>query len=319
MRRKLMIIALLNVVAACFLMAGTATEAEGQRDPISEFPWLETFGTESSDWVPEGFTQRYGLFPNPSDTTPQWEQKRWLNGTVPENKAAVMNIYGMFRQGWLITPPIDLSEGDYELNFDLAFMDWNTNDPPRGTQEDDRFMVIASYSALMHRPIVLREWNNTGSEWVLNYVPTYGTNVTISLSALDGIVYLAFYGESTVPENGDNDLMIDNLQIRLEPVSNADGLLSPPVDQLLANYPNPFRAHTIVRYQLKDSQPVKIEIYNLKGQLVKVLVDARKTAGTHEVQWDGSDQGGNRVSSGIYYYKMQKGKFSSTGKMILLK
>ncbi|MCB5270353.1 MAG: T9SS type A sorting domain-containing protein [Candidatus Cloacimonetes bacterium] len=316
MRNKLIIIALLNVMATCLLMAGTIGD---YRSPITDFPWTENFGTSSSDWMPEGFTQRHGLFPNPSDTTPQWEQKRWLNGTVPENKAAVLNIYGMFRQGWLVSPPIDLSQGDYELNFDLAFMDWNTNDPPRGTQEDDRFLVLASSNALMHSPVLLREWNNTGSEAVLNYIPTYGTNVTISLKGLVGVVYIGFYGESTVSSNGDNDLMIDNLEIRAEPVSNADDSLSPAADRLLANYPNPFREQTTIHYQLKDSQPVKIEIYNLKGQLVRVLVDESKPAGSNSAFWDGKNQAGDRMASGYYYYKMQTGKYSSTGKMILLK
>ena len=319
MRHKLMIMVLLNVVATCFLMAGTSYNAGNSRSPITEFPWLETFGTSSSDWMPEGFTQRHGLFPNPTDNTPQWEQKNWLNDSSQVNKAAVINIYGMFRQGWLVTPPIDLSADDYELNFDLAFMDWNTNDPPRGTQADDRFLVIASSNAQMINPVVLREWNNTGSEWALNSIPTYGSNVTISLSDLDGMVYLAFYGESTVTSNGDNDLMIDNVQVRVEPVSNADDFQSPPADQLLTNYPNPFREQTTIHYQLKASQPVKIEVYNLKGQLVRVLVDESKAAGRHGAFWDGKDQGGDRVSSGCYYYKMRTGKYSSTGKMILLK
>ncbi|MCB5252015.1 MAG: FlgD immunoglobulin-like domain containing protein [Candidatus Cloacimonadaceae bacterium] len=319
MRRKLMTIVLLNVVAGCFLMASTADTAGDFRDPITEFPWLETFGTDSSDWMPEGFTQRQGLFPNPSENTAQWEQKNWLNGDIHENKAANINIYGAFRQGWLITPAIDLSAGDYELNFDLAFMDWDTNDPPRGTQEDDRFLVIVSSNALMNTPVVLREWNNTGSEWVLNDIPTYGDNVTISLRGMSGVVYLAFYGESTVTANGDNDLMIDNLEIREEPVDNADDFQAPATDLLLTNYPNPFHAQTTIHYELKESQPVKIEIYNLKGQLVRVLVDESKPGGRHEVFWDGKDQAGNRVGSGCYYYKMQKGKYSSTGKMILLK
>lgn len=319
MRRKLMIIMLLNIVTCCFLMAGTAYSGGDFRDPITEFPWLETFGTVSSDWMPEGFTQRHGLYPNPSGTTAQWVQKDWLNGDTHQNKAANINIYGAFRQGWLITPPIDLSEGDYELNFDLAFMDWDTNDPPRGTQEDDRFLVIASSNALMNSPVLLREWNNTGSEWVLNYIPTYGNNFTISLKGLDGVVYLAFYGESTVTANGDNDLMIDNLEIRVEPVSNADDFQSPAADLLLTNYPNPFHAETTIHYQLKEMQQVKIGIYNLKGQLVRALVDESKPGGRHEVFWDGKDQAGNQVGSGCYYYKMQTGKYSSTGKMILLK
>ncbi len=319
MQKRLMIIILLNVAATCFLMAGPLHNVGDNRNAITDFPWLQNFGTSSSDWPAEGFTQRYGLFPNPSGNTSSWQQKDWMNDSSQENKAAVINIYGALRYDWLITPPLDLSADDYELNFDLAFMDWDTNDPPRGTQVDDRFLVIASSNNLMHSPIVLREWNNTGSEWVLNYIPTYGSNVTISLKGLGGEVYLAFYGESTVTSNGDNDLMIDNVQIRVEPVGNADDFQSLPADQLLTNYPNPFREQTTIHYQLKESQPVRIEIYNLKGQLVRVLVDESKAAGWHGSSWDAKDEAGDKVSSGIYYYKMKAGKYSSSGKMILLK
>ncbi|MCB5261323.1 MAG: T9SS type A sorting domain-containing protein [Candidatus Cloacimonetes bacterium] len=319
MRNKLIIIVLLSAIATCFLKAGVTIATGDFRDPITEYPWLQNFGTESSDWMPEGFTQRYGLFPNPAGNTSSWQQKNYLNATDTDNKAAVINILGAFRYDWLISPPLDLSAGDYELNFDLAFMDWNTNDPPRGTQADDRFLVIASSTAQMNSPIVLREWNNTGSEWVLNEIPTYGTNVTISLSSMHTVVYLAFYGESTVTSNGDNDLMIDNLQIRVEPVANADEFQSPAADLLLSNYPNPFYAQTAIHYQLKEMQPVKIELYNLKGQLLRVLVDENKPAGRNEAFWDGKDQTGAQVGSGCYYYKMQTGKYSATGKMILLK
>lgn len=319
MRRKLMIIMLLSVAATCFLQAGTSPAAKDYRDPISVFPWLETFGTESSDWIPAGFTQRYGLYPNAANNSGSWQQKNWLNDSSQENKAAALNVYGAFRYDWLLTPPIDLSAGDYELNFDVAFMDWDTNDLPRGTQEDDRFLVIASNNAQMIRPIVLREWNNTGSEWVLNEILTYGSNFTISLKDLDGVVYLAFYGESTVTANGDNDLMIDNIQIRVEPVSNADEALFPSADLRLTNYPNPFHDQTAIRYELKELQPVKIEIFNLKGQLIRVLVDENKPAGRYGSFWDGRNQAGKPVGSGTYFFKMQTGKYSSTGKMILLK
>jgi flagellar hook assembly protein FlgD len=62
-----------------------------------------------------------------------------------------------------------------------------------------------------------------------------------------------------------------------------------------------------------------IEIYNVKGQIVKTLVNRMMSPGNHTVQWNGNDESGNPVSSGVYYYKMRSGKYSNTKKMLLLK
>lgn len=88
---------------------------------------------------------------------------------------------------------------------------------------------------------------------------------------------------------------------------------------LLGNYPNPFNPNTTIRFSLKDNAPVSVEIYNHKGQKIKTLVNEAKEAGTHSATWNGTDENGLSVASGIYYFKMNSGKFSSTKKMILMK
>jgi len=91
------------------------------------------------------------------------------------------------------------------------------------------------------------------------------------------------------------------------------------VTALNANFPNPFNPETTISYSVKEALPVSIEIYNVKGQLVKTLINETKAAGTHTVVWNGSDNNNRPVSSGVYYYKMNAGKYSSTKKMILMK
>jgi hypothetical protein len=182
-------------------------------DPIiSTFPWTEDFGTVAADWPVMNWTQLNGLYPDPTGTTAQWFQDDWLN-VAADNKAAKINIYGSSRNGWLITPPVNVPAGSFQLSFDAALMTWNQTTPPTTTQEDDRFMVIVSDSPEMSNPTILREWNNTGSEHVFNDIPADGMNYSITLAGLTGIKYFAFYGESTVSGNGDNDLMIDNITI----------------------------------------------------------------------------------------------------------
>jgi hypothetical protein len=85
------------------------------------------------------------------------------------------------------------------------------------------------------------------------------------------------------------------------------------------NYPNPFNPETTISYSLSESQNVKIEIYNVRGQLVRTLVNENKAAGNHKVVWTGVDNNNRSVSSGIYYYKMTAGKYSSSKKMVLMK
>ncbi len=92
-----------------------------------------------------------------------------------------------------------------------------------------------------------------------------------------------------------------------------------PTTALLGNYPNPFNPSTDISFSVKDASPVRVDIFNQKGQLVRTLLDASRKVGTHTVNWDGKDSSGNGVSSGVYYYRMKSGSFSSTRKMLLLK
>jgi len=87
------------------------------------------------------------------------------------------------------------------------------------------------------------------------------------------------------------------------------------------NYPNPFNPSTTISYNLAEDSNVELTIYNLKGQKVKQLVSSNQlSAGQHSVEWNGTDDAGKNVSSGIYLYKLKAGdKYTSTKKMILLK
>jgi hypothetical protein len=89
--------------------------------------------------------------------------------------------------------------------------------------------------------------------------------------------------------------------------------------ELLQNYPNPFNPQTEIAYTLPEGSNVKLEIYNVLGQKVKVLVDEYQSAGTKKVVWDGKNENGERVSSGIYFYRLDAGSYVQTKKMSLLK
>ena len=99
------------------------------------------------------------------------------------------------------------------------------------------------------------------------------------------------------------------------------GNLKPLPDRfnLDRNMPNPFNPSTVIGYQLPEAGMVRLAIYNLLGQQVRVLVNERRDAGSFSATWDGTDALGRRVASGIYLYRIQAGSFSSTKRMLLLK
>jgi len=95
--------------------------------------------------------------------------------------------------------------------------------------------------------------------------------------------------------------------------------LTVPRSSLGKCYPNPFRQITTIKYQISESARVSLRVYNIAGQLVKTLVDEEKLEGNYSVVWDGKDQSGKEVSSGIYFYQLKMGEYSEVKKMLLLK
>ncbi len=88
---------------------------------------------------------------------------------------------------------------------------------------------------------------------------------------------------------------------------------------LSQNYPNPFNPTTTIRFSLKNNEPVKLVIYNLLGQAVKTLIDKKMTAGGYEIEWNGRDDAGKIVPSGIYLYRLETTSGTITKSMVLLK
>ena len=97
--------------------------------------------------------------------------------------------------------------------------------------------------------------------------------------------------------------------------------LKPLPDQygLNQNMPNPFNPSTAIGYQLPEAGLVRLAIYNLLGQEVRVLVNERKEAGSFTATWDGTDARGRHAASGVYLYRIKAGDFTSSRRMLLLK
>jgi flagellar hook assembly protein FlgD len=83
--------------------------------------------------------------------------------------------------------------------------------------------------------------------------------------------------------------------------------------------PNPFNPGTVVAFDLARAERVRIVIADVRGRRVRLLVDEVRPAGTHHAPWDGRNDGGQGVASGVYFVQMQSGRYSSVRKLVLLK
>ena len=90
--------------------------------------------------------------------------------------------------------------------------------------------------------------------------------------------------------------------------------LIPLLFELSQNYPNPFNPATTISYSLAEPSDVRLEIYNILGQRVTVILYERMEAGSHTLIWDAGD-----IPSGVYFYRIKAGDFEDTKKMLLLK
>ena len=199
---------------------------------------------------------------------------------------------------WMITP---LLEGVSRLCFwARSFHDYCGLEKFRvgvsttGTQPSD--FTIISGSAPVSAPIAWTEYSYDLDEYF--DVPVY-----LAIQCVSSDVFI---------------FMVDD--VRVTGGTDADDPVIPVFTTALhPNYPNPFNPETTISYSLSQGENVKIEVYNVKGQLVRTLVNEAKPAGEHTVVWRGVDHGNRPVSSGVYYYRMTAGIYSITKKMLLMK
>ena len=122
-------------------------------------------------------------------------------------------------------------------------------------------------------------------------------------------------------------LSLDTVQlINSQSITKIDGSITilPEITLLLQNYPNPFNPETWLPYQLATDATVKIRIYNQQGQLVRDIAMGYQAAGVYTSKdraayWDGRNDAGEKVASGVYFYNLQAGRFAATRRMLIVK
>ena len=98
----------------------------------------------------------------------------------------------------------------------------------------------------------------------------------------------------------------------------ADGRRAPEL-LLEQNYPNPFNPSTTIDFSIPSDERVSLQIFSTTGRLIRTLINQNYSAGRHSVKWDGRNNWGRNVSSGMYIYRIKAGKYTKTMKMKLLR
>jgi hypothetical protein len=184
---------------------------------------------------------------------------------------------------------------------------------------------------------------------VIAYSPTEGGSIAAGEGQLFHVVYDIDNTAFTVPAPGEAtvDLMLGLAGVELTSVNGTllgvesmgatqsldyrvpndgegvgPGASLPKAFSLAQNHPNPFNPSTTINYQIPDevgSVQFRLNVYNIRGKLVRTLDQGLKGAGTYSVFWDGTDDHGRKVSSGVYFYRFSSSAFNATRKMIMLK
>lgn len=120
-------------------------------------------------------------------------------------------------------------------------------------------------------------------------------------------------------------LYVFNPMLSPTPIGDGANPTAPSADLPAAfgiaqNRPNPFNPVTTIHFELPEGAPVSLSVYDVKGRLVRSLVDTDAHApGRFDVRWDGRDEAGSRVASGIYFYRLEAGDFVESRSMVMLK
>ncbi len=155
----------------------------------------------------------------------------------------------------------------------------------------------------------------------ISYLSQHSDIITVGLGAaalVDSIVVNWPAGGRDVRYNLATNQVVHILESNAS-VGIGDAPLAIKDFELLPNYPNPFNPSTNIQFNLIKSAAVQLDVFNLQGKRVKTLVSETLSAGSHTVVWDGKDQHGKSVTSGLYIYKIKVGNLAAARKMILLK
>jgi len=177
--------------------------------------------------------------------------------------------------------------------------------------EHDYDFCVVEYSFNGSDWTELAQYSGVSNDWVQEFI--------FIPESVNNYIYLRFKLTADEVLN-DPGWWIDDLKIIASTGASVNNNIPVYNSELHGNYPNPFNPETFISFSVgQTSSHVNLGIFNIRGQKVKTLINDELSSGIHTAIWDGKDDLGKSVSSGIYLYKMQNSNYSRTRKMILMK
>lgn len=206
---------------------------------------------------------------------------------------------------------------------------WNISNPATPTKVESFFdltstihnlYIIGNFAFVSHYSAGFRVYDvSNPSDVVL--LDTYDTAPALTGDGYEGAygVYPFGPGGIVYVSDSDNGLYLFTVE---DFAGVPTGVVATPdarAARLIGNYPNPFNPSTTIAYEVARTGDVSLAVYDVDGGLVRVISRGRASAGRREARWDGTDERGRRVASGVYFVKLTAGGAADTGRLLLLK
>ncbi len=248
---------------------------------------------------------------------------------------AILSGYKIYRNGAFIVYVSDphtfgyidesLDSGTYEYAVTAVY--WNIESIPVTADVIITLPPPTNLNATSNTPNILLQWTPPQITRDLAFYNVYrdneiiASNITLNFYIDESPPYNWYVYNVTAVYDGDWESEFSDDVYIVGGVETEDILIT--TTKLLGNYPNPFNPSTTIVFSLTTeiTENTELEIYNLKGEKIKIFTFPNGSSGTTEqsVVWDGKDESGKSCSSGVYFYRLKSGNFSETRKMILLR
>ena len=266
---------------------------------ISAYPFTEGFNSES--FPPSGWI----LHSNAAGGR-NWFRMSGQSSHEGTGTAASISWLAMEPNiepdNWLISPRFEVPEsGPFGLRYYVGAQD--------GARYEEHYSILVSRTTPRYTDFTEELFSETlgTNEW---------QEREFNLTRFAGeTIILAFRHHSC---SGQHTLKIDSILVDIM-VNDGDKPHELFKTNLTGNYPNPFNPSTVISFDVAVESIVSIDIYNIRGQKVKTLVNEPYGVGSYVVEWNGNDENDSSVASGIYFYQMRAGEFSAIRRMVLLK
>jgi len=247
------------------------------------------------------------------------------NGDLDQWQANLPNIVGFLQSGGNLILSCR-SGSDF---FDDALTEFAGVDPDDWVYSSGSFYLISTHPDLTDIgvisgqsfcdfPMITEDYTTRLWKPSLTQYDDYAGGFIAEPPGLGKFVFI-----SGRPYRWDNLDLRDNMEIILGVLldqTDIDPAPSLPESfSLSQNYPNPFNPSTTIKFGLPSASDVRLEVFDILGRSVTVLVDKQLDAGYHDIVWDGRNASGGETASGIYFYKLKAGDYISTKKMLMLK